>query len=243
VSYILEALKKAELQRDIGQVPGIGSDHEKPPRRVNGAWLAIVAGFLALNLVLLAWLLWPQAEPVPAGAGRNDQPVQRDAVIQAPAQVQVAPPPARSVVEVPMQPHTTMVPEPNRVATPASASPPSAQPVPPVTQPSVRPAVVLPAPVTRPPVTEPLEEELARSPVESLPVWPQIPDHLFRQLKGGVRLDVHVYSDQPQDRFVLINLQKYREGDRLQEGPLVDEITPEGVILSFQGQQFLVRTQ
>ncbi len=238
MSYILEALKKAELQRDIGQVPGIGSEHEKPSRSVNGTWLAIVAGFLALNLVLLAWLLWPQDEPLPAG--HSDRPVQGDAVIRAPAPAQVAPSPAPPAVEVSV-PSRSGLSEPSRAATPAS--PPSAQPAPPVTKPPVRPAVALPAPVARPPVIEPPAEEPSRSPVESLPVWPQIPDHLFRQLRGGIRLDVHVYSDQPQDRFVLINLQKYHVGDRLQEGPLVDEITPEGVILSFQGQQFMVRAQ
>jgi general secretion pathway protein B len=91
------------------------------------------------------------------------------------------------------------------------------------------------------PDVQPVEE--AGADINSLPVWPQIPGHLFQQFKGGIRLDVHVYSDAPQDRFVLVNMQKYRAGDQLQEGPLLDEITLEGVILSFQGQQFRVLAQ
>ncbi len=66
---------------------------------------------------------------------------------------------------------------------------------------------------------------------------------IFQRLSGGLRLDVHVYSDKPRDRFVLINLQKYHEGEQLQEGPVLDEITVDGVVLSLQGQQFLVRSQ
>jgi len=54
---------------------------------------------------------------------------------------------------------------------------------------------------------------------------------------------VHVFSDQPQKSFVLINMRKYREGEKLQEGPQLDEITPEGVILSFSGQRFRLQAQ
>ncbi len=55
-----------------------------------------------------------------------------------------------------------------------------------------------------------------------------------------LRLDMHVYSDVPEDRFVFINMAKRREGARLSEGPVVDEITPEGVVLNYQGTLFLL---
>ncbi len=80
--------------------------------------------------------------------------------------------------------------------------------------------------------------ESASGPGEDLPVWPQIPQALFAQLPDSLRLDVHVYAKNPAERFVLVNLQKYREGETLREGPLLEAITPEGVILSFRGQRF-----
>ncbi|MEE8427056.1 MAG: general secretion pathway protein GspB [Woeseiaceae bacterium] len=55
-----------------------------------------------------------------------------------------------------------------------------------------------------------------------------------------LHLDIHVYSDAPADRFVFINMAKHRENSRLVEGPLVKEITREGVILSYQGTDFLL---
>ena len=55
-----------------------------------------------------------------------------------------------------------------------------------------------------------------------------------------LRLDMHVYSDVPGDRFVFINMAKQREGARLSEGPVVAEITPEGVVLNYQGTLFLL---
>ena len=45
-------------------------------------------------------------------------------------------------------------------------------------------------------------------------------------------INVHVYDSNAQDRFVLINMTKYKEGDRLSGGgPLVSAITPEGVVM------------
>jgi general secretion pathway protein B len=56
-------------------------------------------------------------------------------------------------------------------------------------------------------------------------------------------MDIHVYSDQPDKRFVLINSRRYREGERLSEGPLVEAITREGAVLRYEGQRFLLSVQ
>ncbi len=55
-----------------------------------------------------------------------------------------------------------------------------------------------------------------------------------------LHLDIHVYSPEPEDRFVFINMAKLREGSQLAEGPRVTEITPDGVVLGHQGQLFLL---
>lgn len=65
------------------------------------------------------------------------------------------------------------------------------------------------------------------------------------QAKGLVSLpdlhvDIHVYSESPGDRFVFINMSKHNEGSRLPEGPLVEEITPDGVVLSLDGTTFFL---
>jgi len=55
-----------------------------------------------------------------------------------------------------------------------------------------------------------------------------------------LHLDIHVYSDAPADRFVFINMVRHQENSRLAEGPVVREITPEGVILDYLGTEFLL---
>lgn len=55
-----------------------------------------------------------------------------------------------------------------------------------------------------------------------------------------LHVDIHVYSETATDRFVFINMAKYNEGSQLGEGPLVEEITPDGVVLSMNGTTFLL---
>jgi len=56
-------------------------------------------------------------------------------------------------------------------------------------------------------------------------------------------VNVHVYDDVVEERFVLVNMKKYKQGDRLPGGgPVVSEITPEGLVVEFaQGEVLLER--
>ena len=54
----------------------------------------------------------------------------------------------------------------------------------------------------------------------------------------ALHLDLHVYATQPQQRFIFVNSRKYREGDTLAEGPVVEQITADGAVLNFRGSRF-----
>jgi hypothetical protein len=58
-----------------------------------------------------------------------------------------------------------------------------------------------------------------------------------------IHLDVHVYATRAADRFVYINMRKYREGAVLQEGPTLEHIRRNGVVLNYHGLRFLVPRQ
>jgi general secretion pathway protein B len=73
------------------------------------------------------------------------------------------------------------------------------------------------------------------------PATPSMPTADEVTARGGVpelHLDLHVYSNQPQQRFIFVNARKYREGDTLQEGPVVEQITPDGAVLNYRGSRF-----
>jgi len=67
----------------------------------------------------------------------------------------------------------------------------------------------------------------------NVPSLEDLPDGLRSNL-SQYEINVHVFDDDPQRRFVLINMNKYKEADHIaNNGPLVEEITREGVIVDY----------
>ncbi len=58
-----------------------------------------------------------------------------------------------------------------------------------------------------------------------------------------LHLDIHVHSSNAAERFVFVNMRKYVEGQTLSEGPAVERIEPEGVVLNHRGLRFLLPRQ
>lgn len=94
------------------------------------------------------------------------------------------------------------------------------------------------APATEPSKAPGLGFHVTRGTAEGVP--------LYSQVSSGagipeLRLDLHAYDNNPQKRFVLINMKKEREGDMLPDGTTrVDTITPDGVVLDHEGTKFLL---
>ena len=213
MSYILDALKKAEQERDLGRVPRIETVHDNTPRRARVLpWL--IAGILLVNVVALIWWLRP--------ATHSDVAM---AVRQAP--MPVAPP----VPIAPVRPASPAAPPVNRMPSPVVVAPPVAAA--PVVQAAPRAPVKTPvAPVVSAPI-------VAKPTADKAPLLRDLPAD-FRAEVPSLSLDVHVYAPAAKDRFVLINMKKYREGDQLAEGPRIAEITEDGVVLNYRGRVFRI---
>jgi general secretion pathway protein B len=64
-----------------------------------------------------------------------------------------------------------------------------------------------------------------------------------QQALPDLHLDVHVFASQPAERFVYINMRKYREVATLAEGPVLERIRRDGVVLSYNGLRFVLPRQ
>jgi general secretion pathway protein B len=58
-----------------------------------------------------------------------------------------------------------------------------------------------------------------------------------------LHLDVHVYATKAAERFVYVNMRKYHEGSTLPEGPVIERIRRDGVVLSYRGLRFILPRQ
>lgn len=210
MSYILDALRKAERERNLGRPPDLRSVPVQEPPRRNLAGVLVLA--LLVNAVLAGYLVWqrPWAQSEPQAAAVPAAPVAESA--PQPAAVE---PPAATLATAPQ-------PDPLPVATEPS---PEAIPLPADEPPPAGPAIDSPEPVA--------VIDLLPPPLHTMPAP-------FRQALPALNLDVHVYSEQPERRFVIINSAQYRIGEPLREGPLLEDIASEGAVLSFLGERFLL---
>jgi general secretion pathway protein B len=218
MSFILDALKKSESDRQRQSGPALFEVKVAAPRTRLPLWAIAIAGLLAVNLAIVMWMLWrhPAARSADAGA----QPLLAPAAAAGPQAAGA----------------TTPAPAPASVPLPA----PAAQP------PATAPSPVLGsdnpddyAPATEPAAPPLLGSRVRRGTADGVPLYQDAaatPGTRIPQL----RLDLHVFAVHPQDRFVMINMHKLREGDSLPEGVHVDRITPEGAVLSYSGSQFLL---
>jgi type II secretory pathway component PulC len=58
-----------------------------------------------------------------------------------------------------------------------------------------------------------------------------------------MHLQMLVYSDVPSERLVFINNQKYVEGQSVEGKAVVETITPDGAMVSYQGKRVLLRAE
>lgn len=210
MSFILDALKKSESDRQRQSGPALFEVKVAPRRSALPLWGLALGALLAVNLAIVAWML-----------------------LRKPAlHADTAPPPG-------------------------IASAPAATPAPAPSTPA--PTVVTPPPVTAPPVSAgtvpagtvanddeaPATEtppagfggHVRRGTVDGVPLYQDIaPGSRIPEL----RLDLHVYAGAPQERFVMINMHKLREGESLPEGVRLESITPEGAVLAYNGVRFLL---
>ena len=222
MSFILDALKKSENERqqqgaaEFSAIP-TSVDSPRAPK-----WLWIVGALLTVNVVVLSVILV-----------RNDTPPNTQVSITSEA-VPLANSDATSEAQ-------TSAPAPSRT---------------PIAQPELdeSPPVdltfseqVAAAKSNQPTIETQRETEPQRPQATVNRSTPAAHVRTFDEVRvqglfqmADLHLDIHVFGETSADRFVFINMRKHREKSQLLEGPTVTEITPDGVILEYQGTTFLL---
>ena len=249
MSFILDALKKSENERKRTIGPSLA---DAPVHRAHGErpwWAFAVAALLVVNLGVLVVVLT-----------RKDNTATATPAATAPAPVVAAPAPTlpQRLAPPPQNPNAGTVNSPavRSLADEAagfddSYQEPGAEYESP-SNPALAAAGAVPdgPPIVRPidaPAVAPYygrgdaQGRAAAADTETLPSLSSLTASGMNL--PDLKLDIHVYSNKPAERFVFVNMRKYLEGQTLGEGPTVERITPEGVVLNAQGTRFLLPHQ
>jgi len=246
MSFILDALKKSEVERQRQNVPGLMDTRIATRRNRLPIWAIALAVLLAINLIVLLVVLMrsggkqPEATALPhgeaavaTGTAAPAAPATADHFSPLDSAPQYAP-------EIPVSPAENAAQEP---AT-ANAAPTRVAPLaPPISVAGTGRGFRRPDPIlTEAQSREETREDAREDNGEVLPSISEI-NLSGAQTLPELHLDVHVYATKPAERFVYINMRKYREGAVLQEGPTVERIRRDGVVLNFQGLRFILPRQ
>ena len=261
MSILLEALKKSEAQRQLGATPTLQTPVEPSRQGTSGwgRWAPVAMGFVAAAVI--AWAGWMQFRPPAATVPGGHGPV---AGMKDPAAATAsAPVPAAGRRDVdgsgkarqrPSSPGAAQrkstgedVAEKRRLlgkSYRAYEPPPGAEPATAAAAAqtaSATPAPGAPAAAPEEPTADAREVPGRSSAVaapgeETVSYW-QIPASL-REGLPELRIRVLVFAERPEDRFLLINEKRLREGEELERGLRLEEIQRDRAIFSYQNYRF-----
>ena len=230
MSYILDALKKSDQQRQRGATPTLLTAQvtAAAPKQPFFIYYALLAEALLGIGITIGWLHALQAEqPSPATeaiAAKPPSPISRQ-----PAPAFMPAPPAmagQTAQELPKANSTALKPVP-KVAS---------------VKPRSHAAAVARAPSAAASVPQKAMPEKSASPADVAQEQRAIPMvELPLQIQQEIpplAVQLHAYSSNPSERLVNINFRSLREGEYVTPDLRLEQITPDGMIFSFKGYRF-----
>lgn len=225
MSYILDALKKSDQERQQGTSPGLYSAHGPIPYGIKTAslfsrhrilWLFIIGLVLSLACSMLIFIR------------------SRQTVADSPSVIEKAPP-------FPAEAETTKMRQPEQ---------PSGQLNP--TTVTMQPEIIIKE-KDRVIKTVAIEDRSTEPPVvinQEDPGDPETSPPLLQELSAALKAEIpslkfagHTYALEPYQRLIIINGKILREGDTISPGLRLLEITWNGVTIDFKGTRFRVDTE
>lgn len=232
MSFILDALKKSEAERNRKSGPVLMDMRIAPPRRHLPVWVWVIAAVLVANLALLGYaLLRGSAKDAPATTvATGAVPVTATPATVTPGTAADA---TTGALPAPTLPAATTI------ITPAPATG----------------GVIMQSNAVVSPGNLSAGNSADHSGNDAIPASPASAtgNHLTGDLPSDddlratgvtlpeLHLALHVYDDVAANRFVLLNSSRLREGQETAEGVMVERIDPTGVVLSWRGRRFRMR--
>lgn len=254
MSYILNALRKSEQERLAQQpdtVTGRILVNQPQPRHKTSKLIILL---IISNLIIVACFFWfvrkEPGTPLPADIQK----------ISVPEKIQLKPEIVQPTKMVPVPKPTIKKPEP--VAPSIEEELAASKKAPAIQLPATKPKPVVekhPVPAQlKPDQIKPEMEpkSITATQVEPVKIIEKKPEAVaenktipflyelspeFRHSVPELNINVFVYSEQPTERFVIVDMIKYSAGQRIKDSILLKEIRSASVVVEYNGQTFQIK--
>jgi len=253
MSFILNALKHSESQRNRGEIPHIDSQPEfgklQSRKWTDQLWKWLALAALLALLPSLAWMRFTTAPSSVPETPAASVPAVEPATLQPTESTPLAlPEPPEQAPGLPaLQDMAGVRIRLDDAVAPGAQAPPAAVP-------GVResPRVVLDMPVSRgvvapaPASVQPWSarpeppEARETAPEEGLSGvnhWKTLPADMQKQMRE-MAFTAHIYSSDPAARFIRVSGRTLREGDQLGAQLKLQQIARDGIVFSYNGDKF-----
>jgi general secretion pathway protein B len=255
MSYILEALKKAQAERQLGNAPTIHAPQAVPVAPAQAGtrtrWLTGL-GIGALVVVAAGALLLMRRAPVaaPAVATAVQTAQAPAAAATVPDTLAVSAPPVQSVpapVSMPARAAATAPANASATAAATAAVTAAATASAPASAAPTAPAAARPVAVPSSgalPAQAPVGAARAPAPVpaaadDSLPYLQQLPDAQQRDIPR-VGFGGYMYSANPADRLLIVDKVLRHEGEEVAPGLVLEKLLPRAAVMNYRGTRYRV---
>lgn len=232
MSYILDALRRADSERERGAIPDL---HAQPVPFASDdgvaqgglrpwAWMAV--GVAVALLGLFAWNLMGRETPATAAAPLAPTPAATPVASAEPAPAAAAPAPEAVRSPTPsLPPVVAAVPSPERVPK-GKRQAATAEPL----QAARSPATSEPAPKP-----EPAAGSMA--PESRIYAVRELPEHIRRELPA-LAVGGSVFSESAANRMLIINGQVFHEGDKPTSELTLEQIKLKAAVFKYKGYRY-----
>lgn len=251
MSYILNALRKSEQERQAVEPDTVTTRILSPQPQHPKNLGKLIAALVISNLLVVAYFIWFNQKaptvakpdtaaitaPVKPAAAPDAKAIASDSGTADPA-----PTPALTP-DVPLEKTPSIA---DLVAAKKASTPkPQVKPII-DKKPAVAP-IALPSPEEQPetpPAAEPVVENDSPKPVaapekKGIPFLYEMPSE-FRHDVPRLNINVFVYAKAPLERFVMIDMVKYKTGEMIKDGLELKEIRHDSLVLQYRNQTFQI---
>lgn len=243
MSFILNALRKSEQERQASQAENVTDKILLPqPPQNSGKTTKLLVFLLIANVLVIAGSIWfvrnnlmstpdtsaPTLSPALSAQDAKLESKEVAKSIQSKRPAQKAESEITSIAELIDKEKPEPAPLPVTTKKTAADT---------IKQPAITNNSELQIQTT--PVIAPAASETIPA-IKGIPLLSDLPFE-FRQTLPKFTINVFVYSQDPEERFIMIDMVKYKPGQQIKDAMLLKEILPDGFVIDYQNRVFKIK--